>query len=122
MGQSVWNQVALILLVREASNMNDIKIPFNRPCWVGNELANMGDSIRSGHVAGNGPYTKKAQSLLSENLSPTSKVLLTTSCTDALEMAAILLDLQPGDEVIVPSFNFVSLAFAFLMNQTTQFC
>ena len=96
--------------------MKDIKIPFNRPCWVGNELENIGDSIKSGHVAGNGPYTKKAQSLLSENLSPKSKILLTTSCTHALEMAAILLDLQPGDEVIVPSFTFVSTALAFVMH------
>ena len=99
--------------------MKGIKIPFNRPCWVGNELANIGDSIKSGHVAGNGPYTKKAQLLLLENLSHTSNVLLTTSCTHALEMAAILLDLQPGDEVIVPSFTFVSTALAFVMHGAT---
>jgi len=96
--------------------MKAIKIPFNRPCWVGSELANISDSMKSGHVSGNGEYTKKAQSLLRENLNSTSKVLLTTSCTHALEMTAILLDLQPGDEVIVPSFTFVSTALAFVMH------
>ncbi|MFN8062102.1 MAG: dTDP-4-amino-4,6-dideoxygalactose transaminase [Vicinamibacterales bacterium] len=88
-------------------------IPFNRPTVVGKELEYIAEAIGRRHLAGNGPYTKRAQALL-ERAHGAPKVLLTTSCTDALEMSALLLGLRPGDEVIVPSFTFVSTANAFV--------
>jgi dTDP-4-amino-4,6-dideoxygalactose transaminase len=90
-------------------------IPFNRPTFQGKELVYIADAIQRGHISGDGEYTRKCQALLEERLSA-PKVLLTTSCTDALEMAALLLKLQPGDEVIVPSFAFVSTANAFVLH------
>ncbi len=89
-------------------------IPFNRPCLLGNELTYITDVIQKGHAAGDGTYTKKCHALLEENLG-VLKALLTTSCTHALEMAALLLDIQPGDEVIVPDFTFVSTVNAFVL-------
>ncbi|HKS25569.1 MAG TPA: dTDP-4-amino-4,6-dideoxygalactose transaminase [Thermoanaerobaculia bacterium] len=89
-------------------------IPFNRPCVCGRELEYVRHSIDNGHISGDGAYTKRANGML-EALFPGARVLLTTSCTHALEMAAILLDLQPGDEVIVPSFTFVSGVNAFVL-------
>ncbi len=94
--------------------MSHIHIPFNRPCWHGDEIKYITQAYENGWISGDGPFTKKAQHLLEQQLN-ISKVLLTTSCTDALEMAAILLNLQPDDEVIVPSFTFVSTALAFVM-------
>ena len=91
-----------------------LRIPFNRPAIVGNELANIARAIQERHLAGDGEFTRKCQCLL-ENMHGAAKVLLTTSCTDALEMAALLLDIQPGDEVIVPSFTFVTTANAFVL-------
>jgi len=91
-----------------------IKIPFNRPSTVGNEFEYMAQAVRNGHISGDGEYTKKCNELLERELG-VSKVLLTTSCTHALEMAAILLDIQPGDEVIIPSFTFVSTVNAFVL-------
>jgi len=88
-------------------------IPFNRPSLVGNELKYITQAIANGHISGDGPFTKKCERLLEEELC-VSKALLTTSCTHALEMAAFLLDIQPGDEVIVPSFTFVSTVNAFV--------
>lgn len=90
-------------------------IPFNRPVIVNDELELIRDSIEKGWVSGDGPYTKKAQQLLEHQINSSAKVLLTTSCTHALEMSAILIDITPGDEVIVPSFTFVSTALAFVM-------
>ena len=90
-------------------------IPFNRPSLTGNEIEYITQSINTGHISGDGPFTKKAQKLLERQLH-VKKALLTTSCTHALEMAAILLDLMPGDEVIVPSYTFVSTALAFYMH------
>jgi len=90
------------------------RIPFNKPCLTGNEFNYVSDAIKQGHASGDGPFTRKCQSLL-ESILVTSKVLLTTSCTHALEIAALLLDLQPQDEVIVPSFTFVSTANAFAL-------
>jgi len=90
------------------------RIPFNRPCLAGRELAYMADAVRSGHASGDGPYTKKCHALL-EQLLGVPKVLLTTSCTHALDMAALLLEIGPGDEVIVPSFTFVSTVNAFVL-------
>ncbi|MGA9117893.1 MAG: dTDP-4-amino-4,6-dideoxygalactose transaminase [Bacteroidota bacterium] len=89
-------------------------IPFNRPALAGNELAYMQEAAQSGHLAGDGPFTKKCNTILEELLGA-PKVLLTTSCTHALEMAALLLDLHPGDEIIVPSFTFVSTLNAFVL-------
>ena len=92
--------------------MKNFKIPFNRPFLVGKELYYIAQSVLSGHTAGDGLFTQKCQDLL-ENKFGIEKVLLTPSCTAALEMAAILCDIKPGDEVILPSFTFVSSANAF---------
>jgi len=91
-----------------------IQIPFNRPSLISNELNYISDALRAGHASGDGDYTKKCQALLEQALG-VPKALLTTSCTHALEMAALLLDIQPGDEVIVPSFTFVSTVNAFVL-------
>jgi dTDP-4-amino-4,6-dideoxygalactose transaminase len=90
------------------------KIPFNRPSLAGKEIEYMIEAVRGGHASGDGPFTRKCQLLLEESLGIT-KVLLTTSCTHALEMAALLLDIGPGDEVIVPSFTFVTTVNAFVL-------
>jgi dTDP-4-amino-4,6-dideoxygalactose transaminase len=89
-------------------------VPFNRPYITGRESGLMVDAMTRGHLSGDGYYTKRASSLLAQ-VTGVEDVLLTTSCTHALEMAAILADLQPGDEVIMPSFTFVSCANAFLL-------
>ncbi|MDZ7267790.1 MAG: dTDP-4-amino-4,6-dideoxygalactose transaminase [candidate division KSB1 bacterium] len=89
-------------------------IPFNRPCFEGNEQAYIAQAIANGHISGDGAFSRKCHALLQEQLG-VPKVLLTTSCTHALEMAAHLLDIQPGDEVIVPSFTFVSTVNAFVL-------
>lgn len=89
-------------------------VVFNRPCVVGNELEYMKQSIALGHISGDGEFSRKCHSFL-ENALGVQKALLTTSCTHALEMAALLLDIQPGDEVIVPSFTFVSTINAFVL-------
>jgi len=90
-------------------------IPFNRASFDGEELTYLAQAIDQGHTAGNGPFTQQAEAMLAD-MHGGSASLLTTSCTHALEMAARLLDLQPGDEVIVPSYTFVSTASAFLWN------
>ena len=87
-------------------------IPFNKPHITGREAEYISDAVASGHVSGNGRYTKMCQRYFEERWG-FKKALLTTSCTDALEMCAMLLDLKPGDEVIIPSFTFVSTALAF---------
>ena len=89
-------------------------IPFNRPAIVGKELYYIAQAIQSGHAAGDGTFTKKSHALLEQALG-VPKILLTTSCTDALEMCGLLLDIHPGDEVIVPSFTFVSSINAFVL-------
>lgn len=88
-------------------------IPFNKPYLTGKEAHYMYQAVYSGKLSGNGIFTKKCQEYL-ENKYGFKKSLLTTSCTDALEMCAILADIQPGDEVIVPSYTFVSTALAFV--------
>lgn len=88
-------------------------IPFNKPYLVGKELFYISQSVLSGHISGNGLFTQKCQAFF-ENRYGFKKTLLTTSCTDALEMCAMLLDIQPGDEVIIPSYTFVSTALAFV--------
>jgi dTDP-4-amino-4,6-dideoxygalactose transaminase len=90
------------------------QIPFNKPALVGREFEYIAQAIGHGHSAGDGVFTRRCQAWLEETLG-VQKALLTTSCTDALEMCALLLDLQPGDEVIVPSFTFVSTANAFVL-------
>jgi dTDP-4-amino-4,6-dideoxygalactose transaminase len=89
-------------------------IPFNRPHLTGREYAYIEQAVRSGQLSGNGAFTKACQARLEAQLHA-HRVLLTHSCTAALEMAALLLDLQPGDEVILPSFTFVSTANAFVL-------
>jgi dTDP-4-amino-4,6-dideoxygalactose transaminase len=91
-----------------------IRIPFNKPSVVGSELIYVGLAVAGGHASGDGPFTKRAQAMLEKCLGA-KRVLLTTSCTSALELAALLCDLQPGDEVIVPSYTFVSTANAFVL-------
>ena len=92
----------------------NISIPFNRPSFAGDEQAYIAQAIANGHISGDGPFTRRCHARLEEILG-VSKVLLTTSCTHALEMAALLLDIRPGDEVILPSFTFVSTANAFVL-------
>ncbi len=87
-------------------------IPFNRPCLAGRELEYIAEAIRHGHSASGGPFTARAVELL-RAATGAADVLLTTSCTDALEMAAMLVGIQPGDVVVVPSFTFTSTALAF---------
>jgi dTDP-4-amino-4,6-dideoxygalactose transaminase len=89
-------------------------IPFNKPTVVGNEFAYMSEAVRNGHASGDGPFSRKVHQFLQDALG-VQKALLTTSCTHALEMSALLLDIQPGDEVIVPSFTFVSTINAFVL-------
>ena len=90
------------------------KIPFNKPFTTKNELRYIEQAISKAHLSGNGEFTKKCQSWLETNLN-CPKALLTHSCTSALEMAALLADIQPGDEVIMPSYTFVSTANAFVL-------
>ncbi len=89
-------------------------IPFNKPFLTGNELKYIKEAVVSGKISGNGKYTKLCQEFL-EKKYRFNKCLLTTSCTDALEMAAILINIKEGDEVIIPSFTFVSTANAFIL-------
>jgi dTDP-4-amino-4,6-dideoxygalactose transaminase len=91
-----------------------LRIPFNRPCLAGNEYKYVADAIANGHASGDGPFTRKCHEILEKELG-VARVLLTTSCTHALEMVALLLNCGPGDEVIVPSFTFVSTANAFAL-------
>jgi dTDP-4-amino-4,6-dideoxygalactose transaminase len=94
--------------------MTTVRIPFNRAGLVGNEFRYIFQALELGHISGDGRFTRKCHELLEKELG-VGKALLTTSCTHALEMAALLLDIQPGDEVIVPSFTFVSTANAFVL-------
>ena len=89
-------------------------IPFNKPYLSGKELVYIQESVQSGKISGDGVFTKKCNDFF-ENRYGFKKVLLTTSCTHALEMAAILINIQPGDEVIIPSYTFVSTANAFVL-------
>ncbi|MBL7884840.1 MAG: dTDP-4-amino-4,6-dideoxygalactose transaminase [Bacteroidia bacterium] len=89
-------------------------IPFNKPYLAGNETKYIANAIKSGKISGNGMYTKECHSFFEKKYN-FNKCLLTTSCTDALEMAAILIDTQPGDEIIMPAFTFVSTANAFVL-------
>ena len=88
-------------------------IPFNKPYLTGKEMQYIEEAVKSGKISGNGLFTKKCQEFFEKEFG-FKKTLLTTSCTDALEMAAILANIKEGDEVIVPSFTFVSTALAFV--------
>ena len=89
-------------------------IPFNKPHLTGKEVHYMYEAVNTGKISGNGLFTQKCQTFFEERYG-FKKSLLTSSCTDALEMAAILCDIQPGDEVIMPSYTFVSTANAFVL-------
>jgi dTDP-4-amino-4,6-dideoxygalactose transaminase len=94
--------------------MSELRIPFNRASLLGHELEFVRQAVDNGHISGDGPYTRRCEELLERELGA-HRTLLTTSCTHALELAALLLDIGPGDEVIVPSFTFVSGANAFAL-------
>jgi dTDP-4-amino-4,6-dideoxygalactose transaminase len=98
----------------DKNGMTESYIDFNRPSFVGKEFAYITQAMERLHISGDGYFTKQCQASL-EHILGVPKVLLTTSCTHALEMAAFLLDIQPGDEVIVPSFTFVSTVNAFII-------
>src|SRR5258707_1564211 len=99
----------------EASpNASPPRLPFNRPSLTGKEFEYIWQALSAGHISGDGAFTRKCRALL-ETAVGTKAALLTTSCTHALEMSALLLDIQPGDEVIVPSFTFVSTVNAFVL-------
>ena len=91
-----------------------VPIPFNKPYFSGNETRYIEQAVRSGKISGDGLFTQRVHQFFEQQLG-FGKVLLTTSCTDALEMAALLLNIQPGDEVIMPAFTFVSTANAFVL-------
>lgn len=91
-----------------------IRIPFNRAAFLGNERKYIEQALANLHISSDGGFSRRASALLAEELQ-VGRVLLTTSCTDALEMCGLLLELQPGDEVIMPSFTFVSTANAFAL-------
>lgn len=95
-----------------------LRIPFNRPFTVGSELGYIGEAIAAGHLSGDGQFTARCSRRLSE-LHKVSRALLTHSCTSALEMAALLSNVGPGDEVIMPSYTFVSTANAFVLRGAT---
>jgi dTDP-4-amino-4,6-dideoxygalactose transaminase len=91
-----------------------VQVPFNKPYIAGRELDYIREAFERGHLSGNGTFTARCQAWLAEQLNG-AKVLLTHSCTAALEMSALLADIQPGDEVIMPSYTFVSTANAFVL-------
>ncbi|WP_027420648.1 dTDP-4-amino-4,6-dideoxygalactose transaminase [Crocinitomix catalasitica] len=93
-------------------------IPFNQPFLTGKETEYIVDAVNSKKLSGNGKYTKKCQSFFEDHYK-FKKALLTSSCTDALEMASLLADIQPGDEVIMPTYTFVSTANAFVLRGAT---
>jgi len=94
--------------------MTELKIPFNQPCLSGNELKYIEEALLNRHISGDGIFSKKCHANLEERIG-VPKALLTTSCTHALEMCALLLDIHLGNEVIVPSFAFVTTVNAFVM-------
>ena len=89
-------------------------IPFNRPYLTGKETSYLTEAVNKGKISGNGYYTKLCQNYLTQQLK-NEQNLCTTSCTDALEMCAILTNINPGDEVIMPTYTFVSTANAFIL-------
>ena len=98
--------------------MTEYRIPFNRPMICGSEMEFIADSLSASHISGDGKYSRRCHEYLERTLG-VARAFLTTSCTHALEMAALLLDIKPGDEVIVPSFTFVSSINAFVLRGAT---
>ena len=96
------------------------QIPFNRPWITGKEMEYLTDAVSSVRIGSDGPYTQKCAQLLQERLG-IQRILMTPSCTAALEMAVMLCDLGPGDEVIVPSYTFVSTALALELRSSMNF-
>ncbi|MCL5105523.1 MAG: dTDP-4-amino-4,6-dideoxygalactose transaminase [Armatimonadetes bacterium] len=94
--------------------MDKYRIPFNKPWLTGKELNYIAEAIHFGQISGDGMFTHKCHAHLERELG-VAKALLTTSCTHALEMSALLLDIEPGDEVVVPSFTFVTTVTAFVL-------
>jgi len=90
------------------------RIPFNRATFAGAELDLIRQAVEQGHISGDGPFTERCEDVLARVVGA-ERALLTTSCTHALELAALLLELEPGDEVVVPAFTFVSTAAAFAL-------
>ncbi len=90
------------------------RIPFNKPYFTGRETSHITEAVANGKISGDGAFTARCQQFFEERYA-FGKCLLTTSCTDALEMAALLINIEPGDEVIVPSYTFVSTANAFAL-------
>jgi dTDP-4-amino-4,6-dideoxygalactose transaminase len=98
------------------------RIPFNRVSILGSELAYVAEAVEQGHISGDGPFSQRCEALLEEVLGA-PRVLLTTSCTHALELSALLLEIESGDEVVVPAFTFPSTAAAFsLRGASVVFC
>ena len=89
-------------------------MPFNKPYLTGKEIEYIKEALASGKISGNGDFTRRCLEYFTSRYG-FQKCLLTTSCTDALEMAALLINIQPGDEVIMPSYTFVSTANAFVL-------
>ena len=98
--------------------MNTYSIPFNKPFLTGKELTYIEEAVHSGKISGDGIFTKKCHAFFETHYA-VKKALMTTSCTDALELAALLCNIQPGDEVIMPSYTFVSTANAFVLRGAT---
>ncbi len=92
-----------------------LRIPFNKPCFEGKEMVYIAQAIDNGLISGDGEFTRKCHSFFEEELG-VERAFLTTSCTHALEMTAILLDIGMDDEVIMPSFTFVSTANAYALH------
>ena len=102
--------------------MSDDVIPFNRVSFDAGEMGRIEEAVESGHISGDGPFSKKAEKILSE-MHDGARVLLTPSCSHALELAARLIGFEPGDEVIVPSFTFVTSVSSFVSHGATPvFC
>lgn len=93
-------------------------ISFNKPPYVGEEIKYIEEAVKAQKICGDGQFTKKCNKWF-EDKTGAAKVLLTTSCTHATELAALLLDIQPGDEVIMPAYTFVSTADAFVLRGAT---
>ena len=104
--------------IRKGKIMGESRIPFNKPYMSGRETEYIVEAVASGKICGNGIFTKKCQAFFEKKYG-FKKALLTSSCTDALEMAAILTGVGPGDEVIIPSYTFVSTALAFVRQGAT---
>ena len=102
------------LAIKRAQNSFRMRIKYNKPYLTGKEVPYIYQAVQSGHISGNGDFTKKCHRFFEDRFN-FKKCLLTTSCTDALEMSTILLNIQPGDEIIIPAYAFVSTATAFVL-------